>query len=227
MGGIRGVGFDLDGTLYANYKLNIRLIPLVFREWPLLLAFFRVRKGLHKQAAGTKTDYYTNQAALMAEQLKKDPLFIQEKLDRLVYRGWEEQFAHIQAFPHVRETLSAFKTAGLALGLLSDISPKRKLELLGLDGFFNAILSTEEQGALKPDPEPFKKLALDMKLLPEEVLYVGNNSRYDILGAKNAGMKTALIRRGFFSTGFSGKAGAKHADFVFKSYRQLQKYVLG
>jgi putative hydrolase of the HAD superfamily len=232
MEGIRGVGFDLDGTLYANYKLNIRLVPFIFCHWPLISAFVKVRSLLHKtnepgtlpSVSGASTSFYDTQAALLAKRLKTDFKSAKEKITRLIYRGWEEYFARIKPFPHVAETLSSLKAQGLRLGLLSDFPPRRKLELMGLDGFFDAVFSTEELGALKPNPEPFKKLAAAMGLSPGEILYVGNSPRYDIAGAKKAGMKTALLRRGMLSTGFAMVPGP--ADFVFQNYRQLPEYVV-
>jgi putative hydrolase of the HAD superfamily len=244
MGGIRGVGFDLDGTLYANYKLNARLFPFVFRHWTLLSAFVRVRALLHKTAAKKRlsggsrfppgpevstpfSSFYDVQAALLAERLNIDPESAKEKIDRLIYRGWEKHFARIKPFPYMAETLGSLKASGFRLGLLSDFPPRRKLELLGLDGFFDAVFSTEEFGALKPDPAPFVKLASAMGLPPEDILYVGNSPHYDIIGAKKAGMKTALLRRGILSTGFAGGPGAGLADFTFRNYRQLPEYVIG
>jgi putative hydrolase of the HAD superfamily len=224
LGGIRGVGFDLDGTLYANYKLNIRLLPFVMREFSFMYTFVKVRKRLHAGGA-LSGGFYDTQAGLMAAYLKEKPDAIREKLDRLVYRGWEEAFTHIRPFPRVTETLAAFKEAGLRLGVLSDFPPERKLEFLGLSGFFDAAFSTESAGALKPDPTPFRKLAKDLGLEPEEMLYVGNSPHYDIAGAHNAGMMTALIRRGVFSTG-SGRLAGTRPGFIFHSYRQLRQYVL-
>jgi putative hydrolase of the HAD superfamily len=226
--GIRGVGFDLDGTLYANYHLHIRLIPFVIREFPLTLAWFKVRNRLHAQAARetpVSGDFYDTQAALVAAALGGESAVMRDKLDRLIYRGWEKAFARIRPFPGLAKTLAAFRAAGLRLGLLSDFPPARKLKLLGLADFFDAAFSTESTGTLKPDSAPFRKLAGDMGLAPEEVLYVGNSPRYDIAGAKKAGMKAALIRRGALSTGFA-RHGAARADFVFKSYRQLRRFVL-
>jgi putative hydrolase of the HAD superfamily len=240
MEGIRGVAFDLDGTLYANYKLNIRLVPFVFRHPALSVAFAGVRRTLHKKAeeghagedAGVLPEsglsaesFYDIQAALLAARLKIDPESSKEKSDRLIYRGWEEHFARITPFPHAAETLAALKASGFRLGLLSDFPPRRKLELLGLDGFFDAVFSTEELGVLKPNPAPFLKLASALDLSPQEILYVGNSPRYDITGAKRAGMKAALLRRGILSTGFAG--GRNLADFTFRNYRQLPEYVIG
>ncbi|MDR2144375.1 MAG: HAD family hydrolase [Treponema sp.] len=243
MGGIRGVAFDLDGTLYANYKLNIRLIPLVFRQWALVSGFARVRGLLHRTAAtegqsgdsrfqpgpelSTPPSFYDVQAALLAERLKTNPQSVKEKIDRFIYRDWEKCFVRIKPFPHVAETLGSLKASGFRLGLLSDFPPRKKLELLGLDGFFDVVFSTEEFGVLKPNPAPFVKLASAMGLPPKDILYVGNSPHYDIIGAKKAGMKTALLRRGILSTGFAGGHGAGLADFTFRNYRQLPEYVIG
>jgi putative hydrolase of the HAD superfamily len=245
MEGIRGVGFDLDGTLYANYKLNIRLIPFVFRHWNLAGAFATVRSRLHKMKADGEIlsaesrlsgetrflakalSFYDIQAALLADRLKTDPESARETIDRLIYRGWEEHFARIKPVPHAAGALGSLKAAGFRLGLLSDFPPRGKLKLLGLEGLFDVVFSTEELGALKPNREPFEKLASAMGLPPREILYVGNNPRYDIIGAKKAGMKAALLRRGIFSTGFAGGPGARLADFTFRNYRQLLEYVIG
>jgi putative hydrolase of the HAD superfamily len=149
---------------------------------------------------------------------------IRQKMDRLIYRYWEDQFSKIGLFPYVRETLGAFRQAGLKLGLLSDFPPVRKIALLGLEGSFDVLLSTEETGRLKPSVIPFAKLARAMALNPAEILYVGNSYRYDVAGAKAAGMRSALIKRGILSTGYC--PGTEGADFVFRDYRQLREYVL-
>jgi putative hydrolase of the HAD superfamily len=185
-----------------------------------------VRRRLHRHGTAlSQGAFYQEQASLMGSILGKDPVYMEEKTRRLIYRGWEPLFARIRLFPQVQKTLGALRRAGLKLGLLSDFPPVRKLVLLGLEGFFDAVLSTEETGRLKPDGIPFAALAQSLSLSPTEILYVGNSPRYDIEGARAAGMRAALIRRSPLSTGrCSGTGGA---DFVFKDYRQLQKYVLG
>jgi putative hydrolase of the HAD superfamily len=41
--GIEAAAFDLDGTLYPNYRLYVRLVPFILKELPLLRAFGRAR----------------------------------------------------------------------------------------------------------------------------------------------------------------------------------------
>jgi putative hydrolase of the HAD superfamily len=231
---IDGVAYDLDGTLYPNYRLNLALIPFLLREWPFLLAFGKARDIIRAAQenetpvpAGTRgfkdaPDFYTTQARLIAGILRAEPARIQEKTETLIYRGWEPLFKKIKLFPAVKETLGAFRDAGLRQGLLSDFPPERKLEHLGISAYWDAALCSERSGRLKPDPRPFWELADALGLPPERLLYVGNSLRYDIRGAKKAGMKTALIS---FSPRFWGRRQGP-ADFIFHDYRQLLNYVL-
>ncbi|MDR0878422.1 MAG: HAD family hydrolase [Treponema sp.] len=224
---IDGVAFDLDGTLYPNYRLNLRLIPFILREFPLLLAQGKARdllrgkrplpKALEPAAAA---DFYDVQARYMAFFLKKEPAFIKMRMEELIYRGWEPLFRKIKPFPHVRETLRSIRDGGFRLGLLSDFPPEKKLEYMGLGGLWEVVCCSERIGRLKPAAEPFAELARRMGVRPERLLYVGNSLRYDILGARQAGMQTALI-----CSPLPGKRRSR-ADFVFHDYRQLGKYVL-
>jgi putative hydrolase of the HAD superfamily len=217
---IKGVAFDLDGTLYPNYRLNIRLIPFVLTNLPLLMAFGKARDQIRAEQKIFPTGFYEAQADYAARFLKADPALIKEKIERCIYRGWEPLFKKIKLFPHVIQTLEALKNAGLKLGLLSDFPPELKLEHLGLGGFWDAVLCSEQIGALKPDPLSFQELARAMGLAPAEILYVGNSRVYDVEGAKRAGMKAALV------TGFPKSPKTQGPDFVFFDYRQLSEYML-
>jgi putative hydrolase of the HAD superfamily len=218
---IRGVAFDLDGTFYPNHRLYVRLFPFLLKEWRYLLAFNQARITL--RATRQDGDFYELQARLMARILKRDRGAIQERTERLIYRGWEPLFKKIKPYRYVKETLGALKAAGLVLGLLSDFPAERKLEYLGLDGCWDTVICSEEVNRLKPDPAPFLELARRMALPPEQILYVGNSVSYDIVGAKRQGMKAALVsaplQRRRRNTG--------NADFVFSDYRHLREFVLG
>jgi len=53
----------------------------------------------------------------------------------------------------------------------------------------------------------------------EEILYVGNSEAYDIAGAKAAGMNAALISM--------KKKPDSRADFVFRTFFELEAFILG
>jgi putative hydrolase of the HAD superfamily len=226
-----GVAFDLDGTLYANYQFYVRILPFVIKELPLITAWGKARNTIRRTGANLSGgDFYKKQAALMGEYLGKEPGALRARHEALVYRGWEEVFKRIPLFPHLKETLREFHGAGLKLGVLSDLPPERKLENMGLSGFWDTQLCSELSGGLKPNKTAFLVLAEKMGLPPERILYVGNSIRYDVLGSKSAGLKAALIVPSLLrrrrSGGRTGGKRAGYADFVFSSYRQLSNYVL-
>jgi putative hydrolase of the HAD superfamily len=175
--------------------------------------------ALSEAARQPVPDFYERQAQLVAGRLKAQKEEIRERIDRLIYRGWEPIFLKIKPFPHVREILNELKAAGLKLGLLSDFPPTAKLEYMGLSGLWDTALCTESIGALKPSVKPFQELAKALGCRPEQILYVGNSSQYDVAGAKRAGMKAALFKAGPNITGIK-------ADFTFHDYRQLLNFML-
>jgi putative hydrolase of the HAD superfamily len=220
------LAFDLDGTLYPNYRFYIRLAPFVLRELRLLRAFGKARDRLRAgEGREDGEDFYSRQARLMADILKKPPEELKEKVRRLIYRGWEPVFKKVKLYPHVEETLRAVKAGGIKLGLLSDFPPEEKLKNLGISGLWDTVLCSEIIGELKPDPLPFAELARCMGFPPEKILYVGNSFSYDVAGAKRAGMGAAWIKFGR-KTPPSGSGVRPGADFVFFDYRQLRDYML-
>jgi putative hydrolase of the HAD superfamily len=223
---IKGIAFDLDGTLYPNYRLNIKLIPFILKEWRLLASFGRARRIIRKEqrtSAVSQNDFYKYQAEIIAKILAAPAKPLQEKIDRLIYRGWEPLFKNIKLFKEAAATLAALKEAGCKLGILSDFPLEKKLEYLGISGIWDAIICSESCGAIKPHERPFAELAQAMSLPPENILYVGNSHSYDVAGAYRAGMKTAWIRSVFFPGGGLKKP---KPNFTFSNYRQFYNFML-
>jgi len=224
--GIEGIAFDLDGTLYPNYRLNIRLIPFILKEWRLLLAFGNARKIIRTEQEKTSSvsvNFYEYQAEIVAKLLAVKPEPMKKKIETLIYNGWGPLFKKIKLYNNVVETLTNLRKSGYKLALLSDFPPEKKLEYLGISGFWDAVLCSERCGAIKPHLLSFTELITAMALPCEKILYVGNSRSYDVAGAKRAGMKTAWIKSVFFP----GRGLKKpKPDFVFSNYRQLYNYML-
>ncbi|MDR2757820.1 MAG: HAD family hydrolase [Spirochaetaceae bacterium] len=217
---LAGIAFDLDGTLYPNYRLFIRLAPFILKHGKFLWAMGKARTILRDK--NPDGPFYDLQARIIADLLKEDPETVKEKLERLIYRGWEPLFRGIKPYAHVRETLEALRQRGFKLGLLSDFPPVKKLEHMGLGEGWDTVLCSEDSGRLKPDPLPFSTLAASLGLPPDRILYVGNSLNYDITGAQKAGMRTALIGSRWNKL-FSFRV---KTDFMFSDYRQLYHYVI-
>jgi putative hydrolase of the HAD superfamily len=221
----KAIGFDIDGTLYPSFRLYRRMLPFALSNLPLMRAFARTRKELrelakeawYKESAPENAeDFYRFQAHLTALKLKIDESKSYLLIRDLIYIESDELFSRIRPFPGVVATLEAIRKAGIPMGALSDFPTSRKLELLGLSGYFGAQFSSESTGFLKPAPEPFLALASALGVDPNDMLYVGNSHAYDVEGARGVGMKTAMVtrmRRG-------------KADFEFFDYRDLGAFAL-
>lgn len=79
-------------------------------------------------------------------------------------------------------------------------SIKEKLNLIGLDSSdFSFIMSSVDAGYIKPDPRIFKALIQKAQTLstapisPEEILYVGDREKVDIIPAKEQGIRTCIV----------------------------------
>jgi putative hydrolase of the HAD superfamily len=94
--------------------------------------------------------------------------------------------------PGVREALEQLRAAGLRLAVVSnwDVGLGGHLDRLGLGSSFEAVVTSAEVGAEKPDPAIFR-LALERLGLPAaRVLHVGDDEA-DELGARAAGLRFA------------------------------------
>jgi putative hydrolase of the HAD superfamily len=229
--GIEGIAFDLDGTLYPNYRFNFRLVPFILKEWRLLLAFGKARKIIRREQENGSLPppswdnggFYEYQAGITAKILGVPKESMRKKIDLFIYREWEPLFKKVKLYKKATEILAALRQAGYKLGLLSDFPPETKLEYLGISGLWDAVLCSEHCGAIKPHPLPFTKLAAAMSLPCEKILYVGNSRPYDVAGAARTGMKTAWIKSAFFPGGGFKKP---KPDFSFSNYRQLYSFML-
>ncbi|MDD5170323.1 MAG: HAD family hydrolase, partial [Syntrophales bacterium] len=82
------------------------------------------------------------------------------------------------------------------MALVSDAQPcfaLPEIKAVGLNGYFNPTIISAHYGFRKPDKRLIEKALDAMKLLPSEVLYVGNDMYRDIYGASRLGIKTIFV----------------------------------
>lgn len=209
--------FDIDGTMYPNWRMYIVSGPFALRNHRLIRAFAAARKRI--RALPGPVDVHAVQAEIVAERLGGEPDLVRAAIDREIYARWEQLLRRVPLFPEVPRVIDELRKEGIALGVLSDFPTNQKLDLLGIAGRWDAVLSSEEVGALKPDPAPFLAIARELNTDPSDVLYVGNNYAYDVIGAKRAGMKAAHL---------VGRApSGSVADFSFRRFRDLLHWIRG
>jgi putative hydrolase of the HAD superfamily len=212
---IRAVAFDIDGTLYANFRMYLHSLPSFLFHPRLVYHFGKVRKDIRiRPHTG---EFREAQAKLLSLSMGIPEQRATRLIDQHLYHMWERSFRGIKPLSGVRDTLLFFKGKGLKLAALSDFPVKRKLKFLGLDDLMDHAFCSEETGHLKPHTAPFHHLIRLFELPPEQILYVGNSYRYDIEGAAAAGLLT-----GYYNPGKKDKG---IADFEFSRYAELRRWV--
>ncbi|MHB8766903.1 MAG: HAD-IA family hydrolase [Deferrisomatales bacterium] len=96
------------------------------------------------------------------------------------------------------ELLSALAARGFATGLVTNIgraAVDRALARLGLAGRFAAVVTRDDVGRMKPSGEGIRKALAALGGRPETAWMVGD-SRSDLLAARDAGVRVALVAGG-------------------------------
>ena len=100
-------------------------------------------------------------------------------------------------FDDVTEALGELKKRNLTLGLISNIERDMSvtLEKLGLTSRLDIIVTSQDAGATKPQPEIFR-YALEKAGVPAgESIYVGDQYQVDVIGSSGARMRGILLDR--------------------------------
>ena len=208
---IQAVAFDVDGTLYPNYKMYLHSLPSAIRYPRLAWAFGQARKLIRENE--NIEDFRGLQAEIVAGLLGLET----EKASRLIeyhlYKVWERTFKGIKPYSDVRDFILHLRSEGFKTGVLSDFPVANKLEYMGLADLWDCAFTSEDTQYLKPDPRPFQELADRLDTPPKKILYVGNSFKYDVLGANKVGMYTAYL----------SKKQAPEATITFRTYTELQE----
>ncbi|WP_234003884.1 MULTISPECIES: HAD family hydrolase [unclassified Nocardiopsis] len=144
--------------------------------------------------------------------------------------GAREHFDERDLYPDVRPAFKAMNEAGLSLVIAGNQPPEAGPALdamgLGVDG----IGISDVWGTQKPEPEFFDRvLELADRVRPGvtagEILYVGDRVDNDVLPARRAGMRTALLRRGIYGYRHAATPDAERADVVVDDLHQLSDWI--
>lgn len=100
-------------------------------------------------------------------------------------------------FPDTQPALTALKTRGLRLGVVSNFDG-RLISIckgLGLTEHFDVIVMSSRAGYAKPDPRIFRLALASLDVDPADALHVGDSMQEDVAGATAAGLRAWLLNR--------------------------------
>ena len=208
---IKAVFFDLYHTLVryeppreelqamALKDFGIDVKPEVFRR-PLVTADEFIYGELARVSLGKRSE--EDKMALWVKYekivLKEAGVEASEKLVLGVLGKMRQVKMKLVLFDDVVPALTDLKARGLILGLISnvdyDIIPL--LNETGLSELLQIIVTSQESGFNKPQPEIFQEALRRAGVQASEAMYVGDQYRVDVVGASQAGMKGVLLDRG-------------------------------
>lgn len=100
-------------------------------------------------------------------------------------------------YPEVPRVLAGLRALGCRLAVVSnwDVSLHDVLRDTGLAGSVDAVVTSAEHGAAKPDPGIFLRALALVDAEPAQALHVGDDPDADLAGARAAGVRGVLIAR--------------------------------
>lgn len=117
-------------------------------------------------------------------------------------------------FADARPVLDALRARGdVRLGVVtngeSDLQ-RRKLDVLGITAYFDAVVVSGDHGWAKPDRRIFERAARDVGVPPHRCLFVGDRPDVDVAGALAAGLRAVWLNR----AGIPPATGAEPAPSI-------------
>jgi HAD superfamily hydrolase (TIGR02253 family) len=136
----------------------------------------------------------------------------------IAYRKMRESY--LVPYTNVIHTLIKLKK-NYKLAIVSDapvMEAWMRIVTLGLDPFFDAVVTMADARKQKTSTAPFKVALKKLGIKPEESLMIGDRITRDVNTAKKLGIKTVYARYGDENPPLKGKSGA---DFEINNISEM------
>lgn len=142
-----------------------------------------------------REEYWTEYNAWLLEKLgvQKRRFFLAGKIDKLWWK-----YSDLQVYPDVEPTLSQLRAKGLKLGIVSNGLRKDLEHILGklrLKKWFDVVVGIDSCNCVKPTKEIFLHALNELRIQPNEALFIGDSLETDYKGAADVGIKSFVIDR--------------------------------
>ena len=124
---------------------------------------------------------------------------------------------YVRVYPGTEAMLKELKENGKKVYLLSNaqrIFTEYEMYVLGIAKYFDGILISSDYKTKKPDKRFFDILMERFVLKETETLFIGNDSRTDIAGAKQVNLDTFYVKSNISPEGDM----AETADYIVKDF---------
>jgi FMN hydrolase / 5-amino-6-(5-phospho-D-ribitylamino)uracil phosphatase len=199
-GAIRAIAFDLDNTLW-DIEPVIERAEQRLREWmqrhcPRIPERFTAedmraaRMLLATDEPHRAHDLTYLRRTTLARHARECGYgdAVADSAFEIFFAARNELIPFSDVVPALEQLRTRYRLATLSNG-------NADLRRIGLADYFVASVCAREVGAAKPDPRCFTTLLEALQLDAHEVVYVGDEPRHDVEGARAAGLGTVWMNR--------------------------------
>ena len=184
--GFRTAEKEAQDKLFTNLGLTVRE--------DFLAIYRRLRKEFHDRSNFSRNALWQEVFYYYCVAVNSDLLV------RWETEYWETVKKHTFLFPEVTGVLDSLSRR-YKVALITNTQGQRstgthRISLYpDLENFFKVIIVAGEGGVpTKPDPKPFHQCLDKLGISPSEAVYIGDDWRIDICGAKDVGMHAIWLK---------------------------------
>lgn len=195
------IAFDLDDTLWPCMPTIHRAEKAIYNwmrgKYPRITDIhseqdlYEIRKTFMR----SKDHYRIDLSLMRRDMLAHLAMNFGYEADSMAEEGFQlfYRLRHdVSFFDDVFPVLERLK-GRYRLGSISNGNASAGLTLL--NDYFEYFINASDVMARKPDARIYQAFCDYMKINPEQCLYVGDDPEYDVVGARDAGMKTIWVNR--------------------------------
>lgn len=210
---IKAVLFDFDGTIMDTNEVIINSWQHTFRSLKGKEADVNLLLGTFGEPLEISID------KMLPEFSRDDAMRIYREYQYCNFKGL------ISLFPGVVEVLRELKEKDIKTAIVTSRlrrTTMEGIEKFDLHDFFDTVVTMEDTKKHKPDAEPAFEALRRLDIEAERAIMVGD-SKFDIMCARNAGVKSVLVD---WSVAAQAESGIENkADFKIRSLKELLDFV--
>lgn len=207
-----GFIFDIDGTLTSTNQLIFdsfnfiakKYLDRTFSDDEIISLFGPTEDVILKRWCGNRY-----------EEARKD-----------YYHYYSDHHGIAGLYDGIKEILHYLKSKNYPLGIFTGKGREASLitlNKLGIDHYFDLIITGDDVENHKPSPEGILKFVNHFGLKPDRVLMIGD-SVSDVIASREAGIKIASV---LWDSYGNEEVKLLGSDYYFYTVEELRKYLLG
>ena len=198
---VRIIAFDLDDTLWPCMPTIHRAEDILYqwlaRYYPRITAGYDPEKmvAYRREFSAREAHYAIDMTGMRRDFLHHLGELHDYDGEQVAGQGFEVFFTARQQVEFYDDVLPCLQRLKQKYQLGSITNGNASVEHVGLADLIEHHVGASDVMVAKPDPLIYQHLAERFEALPEEIVYVGDHPRYDVVGAVEAGFHAVWINR--------------------------------